>query len=161
MSLKTAHDCSDNVTQQLLDYPQLEERFRTIIFVALLRLSKKSALVPECFSLTDVTRESEWPVTDGHFGEIYKGYFRNKRVCLKVVKMYQKSNRKLLFKVRLVYGVCHYTLSHLNASRLFLGRLSYGDNSHTSTFSPSMEYILWVMNATGLGSCLPGWSTAT
>ena len=91
---------ANGTSQQLLDTP-LEERFRITLTAALFRLARKSALYPQCFALTDVVCEGVDPVTYGGYGDIYRGYFQGRVVCLKVVRAYANSDPVSLFKVRL------------------------------------------------------------
>lgn len=65
----------------------------------LLRLSRKSSSYPSCLSLRGVTRD-QYPVTSGHFGEIWKGQYMEQKVCLKVIKVYQRSHIDHFLKVR-------------------------------------------------------------
>ena len=65
----------------------------------MLRLSRKSGLYPECIVLKDIVREDDCAVASGHFGEIWKGKFRDHQVCLKVVKIYKQSRVDRLLKV--------------------------------------------------------------
>lgn len=83
---------------QLLDKYQIEKGLKHSMLVALLRLSKKSGLYPQCFTLKDVKRGPS-PVAAGHFGEVWKGELQEKVVCLKIVKAYQKSQITQLVKV--------------------------------------------------------------
>ena len=74
---------------------------RNDILAALLRLSKSSKLYPECLTITDLERDDDTvlPVDSGRFGEIYKGHSRNQAICLKVIKVNQKTQIKHLLKV--------------------------------------------------------------
>ena len=87
-------------SQQLLDSP-LEERFRITLTTAFIRLARKSARCPERFALTGVVCEGVDPVAGGGYGDIYKGYFQGRAVCLKVVRAYDKSDPASFYKVRL------------------------------------------------------------
>ncbi|KAG6909097.1 hypothetical protein DXG01_001971 [Tephrocybe rancida] len=85
--------------QMLLDNPLLEDRVRGVLLIALIRLSRKSDLHPECFDLTNVAHEGDYPVADGRYCEIYKGRLRGEVVCLKIVKMYTASDRGQFRKI--------------------------------------------------------------
>ncbi|RDB27522.1 Serine/threonine-protein kinase STY8 [Hypsizygus marmoreus] len=127
-----------NFMQTLLDYAQLEERFRTIFFVALLRLSRKADLYPQCFTLTDVIREGEYPISDGHFGEVYRGYFRGIVVALKLIKTYADST-PVAFRAFSREGVLWGQLSHINVLP-FYGIYRLGDSrNRIGLVSPWME----------------------
>ncbi|KAG6896478.1 hypothetical protein C0992_008014 [Termitomyces sp. T32_za158] len=98
---EAAKDLLD-LLQKLLDHASLEPRFRLILYVALVRLCRKSELYPRCFSLTDITVDSLYPLFRGGFGDIYKGQYNGRAVCVKAVQLYQQSNRSALEKVVLV-----------------------------------------------------------
>lgn len=129
-----------NLLQMLLDYsPPVEGAFRILFTQALLRLSRKSELYPQCFALTDVTRQGEYPVTNGHFGEIYKGSFRRRLVCLKVVKMYEKSDPAPLYKAFSREAVLWGQLAHPNVLP-FYGIYRLGDTrNRIGLVSPWLE----------------------
>jgi len=71
---------------------------RNDILGALLRLSKFSKLYPECLTITDLERDVD-VLDSGRFGDIYKGRSRNQDICLKVIKVNQKTQIKHLLKV--------------------------------------------------------------
>lgn len=72
---------------------------KTLILLALLELSWEANLYPSHFDLPGITREGQYPLVDGHFGEIYKGSFNSKVVCIKYSKIYDTTNTALLHKV--------------------------------------------------------------
>ncbi|KAG6873353.1 hypothetical protein C0995_000213 [Termitomyces sp. Mi166 len=95
---EVAQDLLD-LLQKLLDHAPLAPRFRAILYVALVRLCRKSELYPRCFSLDDVNVHlHDFPLSNGGFGEVYRANYNGKVVCAKVVKMYQSSNQALLHK---------------------------------------------------------------
>lgn len=49
--------------------------------------------------LSDIKPEGDCAVAAGHFGEIWKGVFRGRPVCMKVIKVYQTSDVEKLLKV--------------------------------------------------------------
>ncbi|KAF9455741.1 kinase-like domain-containing protein [Collybia nuda] len=129
-----------NLLKTLLDRFRLSERCRTKFFQALLRLSRKSELVPDGLFLTNVLVEREGPITDGHFGEIYRGHFRGKPVCLKVVKMYQKSDQHIPLKAFSREAVLWSQLAHINVLP-FIGIYRIGDKrDRIGLVSPWMDY---------------------
>ena len=65
------------------------------------RLSQKTGLYPECFSLEDMTLVLNEPVTAGGFADIYKGYYKGQMVCLKAIRVYQSSRVQSVLKVYL------------------------------------------------------------
>ena len=85
--------------QKLLDHPQSNSTQKSRLLSALLRLCRKSGLYPDCIILKNIVREDDCAVASGHFGEIWKGKFRDQQVCLKVVKIYKQSHVDHLLKV--------------------------------------------------------------
>ena len=65
---------------------------------ALIKLSKASGLYPECFVLKAI-RIDQVPVTYGGFADIYQGDLLGQEICIKQLKVYQKSDMDELFKV--------------------------------------------------------------
>ncbi|KAF8074585.1 kinase-like domain-containing protein [Lyophyllum atratum] len=59
--------------------------FHSNLIVATQRLAGRSGLYPTCYELTDITAIESLPVHDGGFTDIYKGSFKGRPVCLKVV----------------------------------------------------------------------------
>ena len=96
---------------------------------ALLRLSKLSKLYPECLTITDLERDDDvFPVDSGRFGEIYKGRSRNQVICLKVIKVNQKTQINHLLKVSL-FGAFN-NRKWLTSQALFKEALLWGHLSH-------------------------------
>ncbi|KAG6849479.1 hypothetical protein H0H93_008060 [Arthromyces matolae] len=111
---EAAQDLLD-LLQMLLDHAPLEPRFRAILYVALVRLCRKSELYPRCFSLHDVQINlQDFPVASGGFGEVYQAIHRGNTVCVKIVRMYQTSNHVLLYKTFSREAVVWGQLSHPN-----------------------------------------------
>ncbi|KAG6827960.1 hypothetical protein H0H87_003252, partial [Tephrocybe sp. NHM501043] len=75
--------------QSLLDSGIVEREPRVTFVNALSRLCRKAELYPTRFTLHDVTRQ-KGTLTEGHFGEIEKGYFANKVVCIKIPRFFKK-----------------------------------------------------------------------
>ena len=75
---------------------------RSKILSAMIRLSRKSGLYPNCLVLNNVTKVGNHPVAAGGFGEIWQGVIVNQMACLKVVKIYGDSDIYQLLKVRLI-----------------------------------------------------------
>lgn len=64
------------------------------------RLSRGSRLYPTCFDMKDAVRlDGEGPVAAGSFADIHKGYFQDHFVCLKSIRVYQKSKVNYIVKV--------------------------------------------------------------
>ncbi|KIJ97408.1 hypothetical protein K443DRAFT_105741 [Laccaria amethystina LaAM-08-1] len=103
-----------NSLQWLLDHPQSNATQRSRLLSALLRLSRKSGLYPECIILKDIVREGDCAVASGHFGEVWKGMFRDQQVCLKVVRINKQSHVNHLLKVFAKEAILWSQLSHRN-----------------------------------------------
>lgn len=93
----------------MLDDLRLEASARTKLLEALIRLSKSSALYPQCFTLTDVV-QGDQPHAAGGFGEVWKGQFQEQVVCLKVAQIYQTTNIVRVLKVILGVIIFYYRL---------------------------------------------------
>ncbi|KAG6877903.1 hypothetical protein C0992_009096 [Termitomyces sp. T32_za158] len=73
-----AQDLLD-LLQKLLDHAPLEQHFRELLCVALVRLCRKAGLYPRCFSLENVdVNFLEFPFSNGGFGEVYKANHNGK-----------------------------------------------------------------------------------
>ncbi|KXN91098.1 hypothetical protein AN958_02873 [Leucoagaricus sp. SymC.cos] len=77
--------------QKVLDDGSIPNVLRRKVPRVLSRLCARSQIYPSCLSLVDVNYERN-PVTSGSFGDIWKGYYQGKAVCLKVPKIYQRDN---------------------------------------------------------------------
>ncbi|KAF6749514.1 kinase-like domain-containing protein [Ephemerocybe angulata] len=80
----------------------------------LLGLAKRSCQYPKCLVLSAITREGDHAVTAGHFGEIWKGRFQGDSVCVKVVKVYARSDVDKLLKAFTREAILWSHLSHEN-----------------------------------------------
>lgn len=88
------------ILMKLLNSPRVVgDVVRGSILTALLRLSASSGLYPQQLRLHDIEKESS-PVTAGQFGEIWRGEYHGRPVCLKIFKLYQRSEIDFLLKVR-------------------------------------------------------------
>ncbi|KAG6838782.1 hypothetical protein C0991_008494, partial [Blastosporella zonata] len=105
-----------DLLQKLLDDASLEPRFRAILYVALIRLCRKSELYPRSFSLDDleVNIYGKYPESSGGFGDVYKTPYQGKLVCVKVLKLYQNSDQSFLHKTFSREAVVWGQLSHSN-----------------------------------------------
>ncbi|KAF9446619.1 kinase-like protein [Macrolepiota fuliginosa MF-IS2] len=98
--------------QHLLDLPQITGPSRNDILSTLIRLSTNSGLYPRCFTLNSADLHiGNTPVTSGHFGEILEGTVQGHRICVKVIKLYQKSHIMTALKASSI-------LSHVFPTRL-------------------------------------------
>ncbi|KAG6907250.1 hypothetical protein DXG01_009703 [Tephrocybe rancida] len=77
--------------QQLLDVADLDNHLRKDLIVALQRISTRSGLYPACYELDGIQQIGQYPVTAGGFADIYKGKLRAQVVCLKTIRLYEKS----------------------------------------------------------------------
>ncbi|KAF9469363.1 kinase-like domain-containing protein [Collybia nuda] len=84
--------------QKLLGNTNLCCQFRHNLVIAIQRLAKSSDLYPNCFGLDDVALIEEHPVAAGSFADIHKGKIDNKKVCLKVIRLYQASRVDYVLK---------------------------------------------------------------
>jgi predicted unusual protein kinase regulating ubiquinone biosynthesis (AarF/ABC1/UbiB family) len=82
----------------LLDYTNLHRDLRGPFTNALLKLSEKSHLYPECLTLRGVQRLGK-PVAAGSFGDVWKGIIRGERVAIKVLRIYQATDTDKYLKV--------------------------------------------------------------
>ncbi len=67
--------------------------------MALVRLSEKTGLYPECLVLTGLDKVGEHPVAAGSFGEVWQGMLCEQEVSVKVVKVYLRNDVEKLLKV--------------------------------------------------------------
>ncbi len=63
-----------------------------------MRLCTAFGTYPRCLALQGIRYEAR-PVASGTFGDIWKGYYGNHLVCLKVAKVYENSDVEHLIKV--------------------------------------------------------------
>ncbi|KAK1216073.1 hypothetical protein PQX77_021304 [Marasmius sp. AFHP31] len=82
----------------------------------MLRLSKNSGLHPTCLFIQNVKRIGEYPIAAGGFGDVWKGTIgdSSELVCLKVVKVYLKSNLEQLTNEYLREAILWRQLKHPN-----------------------------------------------
>ncbi|PPQ78259.1 hypothetical protein CVT25_011718 [Psilocybe cyanescens] len=102
-----------DLLQMLLDYPAAGSAAKKSLLVTLARLSSKSGLHPRCFILTGILRGKS-PLASGSFGDIWKGDFNGQPVCLKIIKMYESSNKDKWLKAFSKEAVLWSQISHPN-----------------------------------------------
>ncbi|KAF5352790.1 hypothetical protein D9756_006204 [Leucocoprinus leucothites] len=102
--------------QALIDVPDLVPTSKLKLKQGLIKLSAESTLPPTCFSLCGLEIDDFSPSDseDGNFGEIYSGMFHRQRLCIKVVKLRQKSYMDKAVKAFLKEGVTWGQINHLN-----------------------------------------------
>ncbi|KAG5351161.1 hypothetical protein C0989_007706 [Termitomyces sp. Mn162] len=100
---------SIDLIQDLLDKGLVEEQFWVILVLALARLCRKSALFPQRFFLKNVVRPQPGiTVAEGHFGEIEKGVFNGKVVCIKMPKFNSSEYPRALSREVVPWAqICH------------------------------------------------------
>ena len=69
-------------------------------------------------------------VDSGHFGEIYKGRFRNQAICLKIIKVNRKTQIKHLLKVSLFDAFNNRKRLKVTSQAFFKEALLWGHLSH-------------------------------
>ncbi|THU85508.1 hypothetical protein K435DRAFT_612833, partial [Dendrothele bispora CBS 962.96] len=99
------------LAQSLID---LLQTLRSKILHAIIRLSDKSGLYPNCLALDNVTKVGDHPVAAGGFGEIWKGLIGGQMACLKVVKIYGDSDVQKLLKEFLKEAILWRQFNHPN-----------------------------------------------
>ncbi|KAJ8083217.1 hypothetical protein PM082_009089 [Marasmius tenuissimus] len=87
----------------------------------MLRLSKNSGLYPTCLSIQNVKKIGEYPIAAGGFGDVWKGSIgaSSMLVCLKVVKVYLKSDLVKLTNEYLREAILWRQLKHPNVLPFF------------------------------------------
>jgi len=127
-----------NLLQELLDYPHLYDDLRCPFTNALLKLSEKSGLYPECLTLKGVQRLGR-PVAAGTFGDVWKGIIRGESVAIKVLRIYDEIDVEKHLKEFTKEAIVWRQLSHCNILP-FYGVYHVENNSPTVCLvSPWME----------------------
>ena len=70
-----------------MDLSDVTPQTRLVFLKALVRLSEKTGLYPECLVLTGLDKIGEHPVAAGSFGEVWQGMLHEQEVSVKVVKV--------------------------------------------------------------------------
>ncbi|KAJ8083204.1 Rho guanine nucleotide exchange factor [Marasmius tenuissimus] len=131
--------------QQLIDDPKLDltSRLRSLLSTSMIRLSKRSGLHPRCLFIQNVRKLGKHPVAAGGFGDVWKGVIgqpesEEQLVCLKVSKVYMKSDLDALFKGYLHEALVWRHLKHRNVLP-FLGIYYSKDDGQFCLISPWMD----------------------
>ncbi|KAJ8083247.1 hypothetical protein PM082_009119 [Marasmius tenuissimus] len=106
----------------------------------MLRLSKNSGLHPTCLSIQNAKKIGEYPIAAGGFGDVWKGTIgdSSELVCLKVVKVYLKSDLVKLTSEYLREAILWRQLKHPNVLPFFgIYRLEH--TQQLCLISPWME----------------------
>ncbi|KAJ8083236.1 hypothetical protein PM082_009108 [Marasmius tenuissimus] len=106
----------------------------------MLHLSKNSGRHPTCLSIQNVKRVGEFPVAAGGFGDVWKGTIgdSSELVCLKVVKVYLKSDLQKLSNEYLREAILWRQMKHPNVLP-FLGLYELEQTQQLCLISPWME----------------------
>ncbi|KAJ8083200.1 Rho guanine nucleotide exchange factor [Marasmius tenuissimus] len=142
--------------QQLTDNPNsnMTSHFRSSMFTVMIRLSKLSGQHPRNLLMQNVYKLGKHPIAAGGFGDVWKGAIRRsgseeQLVCLKVSKVYVKSDLDALFKEYLREAIVWRQLNHPNVLP-FLGIFYLKDDSQFCLISPWMDHgnLLQYLKAT-------------
>ncbi|TDL29171.1 kinase-like protein [Rickenella mellea] len=87
-----------NLFQTLLDRESLPTDSRSQLARTLVRLAKTSRSYPDCLILTTIRTTGTHPVAGGGFADVWKGYFAEKPVALKALRIYKQSVRESVLK---------------------------------------------------------------
>ncbi|KAF5349239.1 hypothetical protein D9756_009417 [Leucocoprinus leucothites] len=149
-----------DLLQNLLDSPRVcSTKLKKELAVAIQRLSKKSALYPECFVLKDILIDkakdgSIHTVSSGKFGDVWKGALQGQEVCLKVMRVYRNSKIHELLKTFSCEAVLWGQLQHTNVLPFYgVYRLEHPTHNRICLVSPWMgngnvdEYLAREPNA--------------
>ncbi|KAG6811002.1 hypothetical protein H0H92_009379, partial [Tricholoma furcatifolium] len=88
--------------QKLLDTAELDTPFRKNLIVATQRISTRFGIFPASYELKDVVQDSEDPVAQGGFADIFKGKFQGESVCLKTIRVYLGFKPEQVIKILLM-----------------------------------------------------------
>ena len=84
---------------------------------ALIKLSRKSLLYPECMNLSDISIDGD-PFASGSFGDIHKGMFRGEDIAVKVLKIFKTSDMDKLLRVSQFWIILPFSNSSRRTSLL-------------------------------------------
>lgn len=67
-------------------------------------LAKSAQVFPRCYVLKRIQYEAR-PTAGGGFADVHIGTYKKQKICLKIVRMYEKQTNDLILKVsqRLIY----------------------------------------------------------
>ncbi|KAF5361832.1 hypothetical protein D9756_002261 [Leucocoprinus leucothites] len=80
--------------------------------IVLRRISEASVLYPQCYVLNGIQTNSQ--EGGGGFCDIYKGHFEGQDICLKVVRLYQKTETNKMLKMYIREAILWGQLQHPN-----------------------------------------------
>lgn len=116
--------------EQVLDDEDTPENLKCPTLYAVVRLCAASGAYPQCLVLEGIRCREDQPVASGRFGEIWKGYFGDHPVSLKVARLDQRDKIEHFTKVCL--RLLHYQNPKLTARAEFWERSNYMESAHTS-----------------------------
>jgi hypothetical protein len=88
-----------DTTQQRSDDPDLHPDLKRFSVVLLIKLAHGSGLYPECLVRKDIQIIGNHPVGGGSFGDVWKGLMKSQLVAVKVLRIFEDSDRAQLLKV--------------------------------------------------------------
>ncbi|KAF9260022.1 kinase-like protein [Marasmius fiardii PR-910] len=100
--------------QLLAEYPNVSTTLRPSIFKLMIRLSRNSGLHPQCLTIQGVEKLGDYPVGGGAFGDVWQGRFAQQLVCLKVIRVFSRSDVQQILKNYMQEGIVWRQLSHPN-----------------------------------------------
>ncbi|KAF9263034.1 kinase-like protein [Marasmius fiardii PR-910] len=128
-----------DLLQVLAEYPNLTKSLRSSIFTLMIRLSRKSALYPQCLTIRGVEKLGDYPVGGGAFGDVWQGRIEQQVVCLKVIRAFRSSDVNLILKDFMQEGILWRQLNHPNVLP-FMGIYYLGmEQKQLCLVSPWME----------------------
>ncbi|KAF9442739.1 kinase-like protein [Macrolepiota fuliginosa MF-IS2] len=77
--------------QKMLDNEDTPEDLRLPVLHAIVQLCRASGTYPQCLVLRGTRSDEHQPVASGRFGEIWRGYFEDRPVALKVARLIHKT----------------------------------------------------------------------
>ncbi|KIM83936.1 hypothetical protein PILCRDRAFT_68714 [Piloderma croceum F 1598] len=110
----------DHEAQSLLDLLQvrldlpLHQSLKSHYVRALIKLSRASGLFPECMTLNGLKLAGRAAVAGGAFGDIWMGNLGGQQISVKILKVYQRSDKNKLLKEFTSEAVTWRQLKHQN-----------------------------------------------
>ncbi|KAG6847270.1 hypothetical protein H0H93_009148, partial [Arthromyces matolae] len=105
--------------QWLLDVQDLNWKFRNALIVATQRLSARSHLYPACYEFKDVEQTGQISVDGGGFADIYQGSFEGQLVCIKAIRVFERSRIEHVLTQFAKEAILWGQLSHPNILPIF------------------------------------------
>ena len=96
--LPFVHATANSDSKQRLGFP-LEPSLAHFFKRALIKLSRTSGLYPECMTLKGIKLVGKIALVAGSYGDIWNGLLEGQEICIKVLKVFQRSDKVKLLKV--------------------------------------------------------------